>query len=118
MSVTAVQLPLPVVVRIRFTKLPAISPAVGAYDAPSAFGDGENKPSPPDHCPPAAKFTKPLRFTVALLPHTVWLLPALDIGAGAYVMITWSDTGKHVPLPDDVKVRVTLPLLISAALGV
>ena len=34
------------------------------------------------------------------------------------VMTTWSLTGLLLPLPTEVRVRVTLPAAISAALGV
>jgi hypothetical protein len=110
--------PFPVVVRIRSTCPDAISPLVGVYVAPSAFGEGLNEPSPPLHCPPAQKFTKPLSEMVALLPQAVWFAPALETGEGAKLIVILSATALQFPLPVEVSVSVVCPAVSSAFDGV
>jgi hypothetical protein len=79
---------------------------------------GTNVPVPDeDHIPPLAIVTDPLRFTVALLAQTVWLGPALDVGAGVIVNCMTSVIGLQPPLFAVVSVRVTTPASISAWLG-
>src|SRR5690606_8074909 len=44
--------------------------------------------------------------------------PAFAVGAGVMVHVTWSLTAEQRPLPTVARVRVTLPAVRSAALGV
>ena len=53
------------------------------------------------------------------VPQIVWSIPALIVAGCAIVINTWSETATHGPIGSfDVNVKVTLPALISAALGV
>ena len=70
-SDTALQVPLPVVVNIRFTNPAVISAAEGVYVAFKTELLGKNEPPPPDHAPPDAPKTEPFNVTVALFPHAV-----------------------------------------------
>ena len=80
---------------------------------------GENVPVPEvDHIPPLATVTAPFRLTVALLAQTVTLLPASAVGAWLNVMVMLLDTGAQAPLFLEVRVRVTLPAVVSALLGI
>ena len=45
-------------------------------------------------------------------------VPAFAVGAGVMVIVIWSVTGLFGPFPVDVRVKVTVPAEISAALGV
>jgi hypothetical protein len=70
-SLSALHKPLPVVVRMRLILPELISPDVGAYVALREVPPGENNPSPPDHCPPLAMLTFPLKVTIALFAQSV-----------------------------------------------
>src|SRR4029453_794352 len=58
-SLTGVQPPLPVVVRVGGRDPAAISAAVGVYTAFSVVLLGVKVPVPPDHWPPVATVTAP-----------------------------------------------------------
>lgn len=60
----------------------------------------------------------PARFTNELLAQTLWLGPALTVGAGVKVRVMFELTALQVPLPVVVRVSVLLPAAISAADGV
>ena len=117
-SLTAIHVPLPVVVSVRLTIPDAISPAVGVYTAFRVFASGLYVPEPPDHCPPVAIVIAPLSVTLALFPHTIWSEPAFTVGDGVKKIVIWSVTAIHEPLPVVVNVSITLPELISLCVGV
>ena len=117
-SVTAVHVPLPVVVSVSVTDPVVLSVAVGRYVAVSVVLFGVNVPAPPDHAAPVAMVNDPPSVTSALLAHTVWSVPAFTVGAGVNVINIWSLTALHVPLPVVVRVSVTEPFDISDADGV
>ena len=79
---------------------------------------GLKVPVPPLQLPPVATCTLPFRATVPLFAHTVTSGPALAVGASVKVSSTWSVAALHRPLPVVVRVSVTLPAAISAAVGV
>ena len=79
---------------------------------------GLKLPAPPLHTAPVATVKLPLREATALLAQSVWPGPALAVGAGVMVKVTWPATGLQVPLPVEVSVSVTVPAVRSAALGV
>ena len=80
---------------------------------------GANVPVPSVvHPAPAETVNPPLRETTALFAQTVWSAPALATGEVENETIIVSETGLHVPLFVEVKIIVTLPPEISAALGV
>ncbi len=79
---------------------------------------GLNVPVPElDHEPPVAIVTLPVKATVALLAQTLISLPAFAVGPGVIVTTIVFVTGLHPPLLVEVKVSVTVPAEISAALG-
>ena len=117
-SLTAIHVPLPVVVSVRLTIPDAISPAVGVYTAFRVFAFGLYIPEPPDHCPPVAIVIAPFSVTFALFPHTIWSEPAFAVGEGVKKIVIWSVTAIHDPLPVVVSVRVTLVAAISLSAGV
>lgn len=85
----------------------------------SAVLDGTKLPVPDeDQIPPVAMVTLPLNETVALLAQTVWLVPALEVGAGVICTFKVVVTGEHPPLLVDVSVRFTDPASISADPGI
>ena len=106
------------VVRVRTTLPAAISAGLGVYTAFRLAADGLNDPLPPLQRPPVAPLTVPASWALGWLAQLVSAGPASASGAGVMVMTTWSLTGLLLPLPTDVRVRVTLPAAISAALGV
>jgi hypothetical protein len=59
----------------------------------------------------------PANVTVALFAHTLCGVPASTTGAGLNVITIWSVTALQ-PARVELNVKVTLPLLISVALGV
>ena len=65
-----------------------------------------------------ATVNEPFSTASALLAQRVWSAPAFAVGACVMVQVTWSFTALQVPLPAEVSVNVTLPAVISAALGV
>ena len=80
---------------------------------------GEKVPLPDvDQEPPDATVTLPLKVTFALLAQTVWSVPAFAVGDVVIVITIASETAVHVPFPVVVSVRVTVPAILSAALGV
>jgi hypothetical protein len=97
-----------------------ISAAVGVYTALSVVLLGANVPAPPLHVPDVADPpTEPARVTFGLAAQTVWSIPALTVGDGLIVIKTWSLVAVQVPGGSlVVKVNVTVPAVISAAVGV
>src|SRR5688572_22158803 len=79
---------------------------------------GSKVPAPPLQIPPVAMVKEPFRLAAPLLAQSVWSLPALAVGAAVIVKVTSSLTALQVPLPTVVSVRVTVPAVRSAALGV
>src|SRR5436190_7413181 len=79
---------------------------------------GSKLPAPPLHTPPVATVKEPASATAALFAQTVRSAPALAVGAGVMVKVTWSLTALQLPLPVVVMVRVTVPAVRSARLGV
>ena len=57
-------------------------------------------------------------MATVLFEQRLWFTPAFTVGPGVIVQVTWSPTALHRPLPAEVKVRVTVPAVRSAALGV
>ncbi len=79
---------------------------------------GAYVPAPPLQAPPVAPVTLPFRASAALLAQTDTGAPAFTIAAGVKLITMLSVTALHEPLPVVVSVSVTLPLAISAAVGV
>lgn len=79
---------------------------------------GSKLPLPPLHTAPVAKVKLPFSEATGLLAQRVWLAPAFAVGAGVIKYVTWSVTALQLLLPVEVKVSVTVPAVISAALGV
>ena len=69
------------------------------------------------HVPPVATVTEPLNAMDVVLAQTVRSTPASDVGPGIIDTLTVLVTGLHPPLLVEVTVKVTVPALISAALG-
>ncbi len=84
-SLTAMQLPTPVVVAVSVTLPLAISAAVGVYTGLTAVLPGVKVPAPPLQMMPAATVYPPFKMAFALLPHSVWSAPAVTVGAGVMV---------------------------------
>ena len=80
-------------------------------------GPGQG-PTAPLHTAPVDTVNEPFSTGVGVVGAEVWSAPAFAVGAGVMVRVTWSLTALQVPLPAEVKVSVTLPAVISAALGV
>ena len=79
---------------------------------------GEKVPLPDeDQEPPVAIVTLPFSKTFALFAQTVWSEPALAVGDAVMVTPMASETAVQVPLPVVARVRVTVPAVLSAALG-
>ena len=76
----------------------------------------ENVPVPVvDHCPPVEIVTDPDKFTVELFAQTDWSIPAFAVGAGEKLTCRISIAKLHELVA--VKARVTLPVVVSAVLG-
>ena len=61
----------------------------------------------------------PARVTVALLAQTIWSTPAFTVAGGLIVIVIESFAATHGPVGSSVvKVSVTVPALISLAVGV
>jgi hypothetical protein len=97
--------------------LPAVlSAAEGTYEAVSVFAFGEKLPVPLLlQLPPVATVTVPFKGAFGEVEQIVWSEPAFTVGAGVTVMIIWSCTALHVPLPVVTRVSVTVVAAISAA---
>jgi hypothetical protein len=117
-SLTALQLPLPTVVRVSVT-VPAVrSASLGVYTAFSVVLFGLYVPVPPLQVAPVATVIAPTSVIAELFAHTVAFGPASTVGAGVMVITLLLDTALQLPLPVDVSVNVTVPAATSAALGV
>ena len=79
---------------------------------------GLKEPRPPLHTPPEAPATLPFSAMVALLAQTELLAPAFTEGAAVKASVIGLATALHPPLPVVVRVSVTEPPAISAAVGV
>ena len=81
---------------------------------------GANVPEPfVVHCPVEfAPKTAPFRVTAELLLQTVSSKPASTCGPGVRMILIVSLTAAQPPFPVLVKIKVTFPLDVSAALGV
>ena len=115
------QVPFPLAVKVIVTLPAAISAALGVYVAVVNELAFANVPVPPDvqvmplllvALDPAVIFTAPA------LEQVVTTVPATAVGAGVIVSVLVDTAFAQVPFPVAVKVIVTLPAAISAALGV
>src|SRR5690606_41479498 len=79
---------------------------------------GSKVPFPPLHTPPVATVKAPAKVVTGLFAQSERSAPAFAVGAGVMVHVTWSLTAEQRPLPTVARVRVTLPAVRSAALGV
>ncbi len=79
---------------------------------------GAKVPLPPLQTPPVATVTLPFKAALALFEQSEMFAPALAVGAGVIVYVTWLLTALQLPLPAEVRVKVTLPFAISPAVGV
>ena len=79
---------------------------------------GLKVPMPPLQVAPVATLKLPASVATALFEQRLWSTPAFTVGAGVIRYVTWSFTALQRPLPVVVKVRVTVPAVRSAALGV
>ena len=107
------------VVSVSVTVPAATSAADGVYTAFSVLAFGANVPLPPLHVTViAAPPIVPANVTV-LPAHIVCAGPASTVATGSSVITTLSETAGHGPAGSFVvKVNVTEPAVISAALGV
>jgi hypothetical protein len=118
-SVTVLQVPFPVLVSVIVTVPAVISAALGAYVTLSVVLLGMNVPDPVlVHIPTLATDITPLIETFGLAEQVVLSGPALAVGASEIVTIIWSVAATQLPLPVVVNVRVTVPAVVSASLGV
>ncbi len=123
LSETAVHFPLPVVVMVSTTEVgAAASVAAEGVKVVAAEVEAAKVPVPAgaDHCTPEATVKVPDTAKALLLAHTVPVAgPASTVGLGVMVRILVSVTGLQ-KLPDvrPVRVRVTVPVVMSAAEGV
>src|SRR6185312_6640611 len=116
--VTALHKPLPVVANVNVTLPAAISVADGTYWAFNVVALGVNDPLPElVHFPPPALVIVPLSCTLPASAHIVWPGPALTVGAAFIVTVNPLLTALHAPFPCEVRVNVTVPLVISVADG-
>ena len=115
------QLPFPLAVKVIVTLPAAISAALGVYVAVVSELAFANVPVPPDvqvmplllvALDPAVIFTAPA------LEQVVTAVPATAVGAAVMVSVLVDTALTQLPFPLAVKVIVTLPAAISAALGV
>ena len=117
-SLTALQFPCEVEVKVSVTEPLAISTAEGVYIVLSAVFPGLKLPVPPVHCQAVATVPVPFKVTSGLLAQTVWSAPASTVGAGVKVTVILSVTGLQDPFPVVVKYSFSVPAAISAAVGV
>lgn len=106
----------PFVVNVKVAVPAAISAALGVYMAFSVVLPGAKVPVPPLH---VAEVADPpmVPFRVAALPAQIdWSGPAFTVAGGLMEMMTLSVTAAHGPVV--VKIKVTVPAVTSAALGV
>ncbi len=118
-SDTAAQIPLLVDVRIIVTIPVAVSAVLKLYIAVNELSLGVKLPVPlVDHCPVTAPpVTLPLNWAVKDPLQITMLFPAFTIGAVLSVIIIESIDCGQDPLPKELKVSVTVPLVMSFALG-
>jgi hypothetical protein len=115
---TALQLLLPVVVKVRLVIPAVISAAVGVYVAFIVVVLGEKAPAP-DHIAPVATVNEPLSVMAGLLPHTGAGAPAFTVGLGVMVTVIGVETpAQLLELPVVVNVSTAVPAAISAAEGI
>ena len=118
-SVTWLQLALLVDVKVKFTKPAVSSAALGEYIAFKLVLLGVNVPVPLDQIPVVVvPDTTPERAVAALFLQEDKSIPALTTGALLIIIITWSTTWLQLPLPDEVKDKLTTPDVTSAAVGI
>src|SRR5690554_1019975 len=117
LSVALVHAPEPIVVRVSVKPPLIISAALGVYSADGSWLLGLKKPMPPLHITPDALVNEPFKETTGLLAQEVKFAPALTVGFLSKEITTSSDSAKQFPLAMVVRVSVTLPLAISAAVG-
>ena len=70
------------------------------------------------HVPELVTVTVPLSEELSDDLHFTWSGPALTVGAVVIVAVITELVALHCPTPVVVKVKLTVPALISAALGV
>jgi hypothetical protein len=104
-------------VKVSVTVPAAVSAALGEYDAFKVDADGEKVPLPLVVHTPVPVLEVAESKTEALFAHTTWSGPVVIVGIGANRMFIVSVTAKQLPLPVDVRIRTTLPKVVSAALG-
>src|SRR5687767_3872091 len=114
LSLAAAQGPL--VVSVNVTVPADISAALGVYTAFNVVLFGLSVPVPPLHVPPVAPPPTAPASVIELPAHIVESGPAVTVAAGLIVITTSSVNVEHGPLV--VNVRVTVPAVTSAALGV
>src|SRR5690606_37242727 len=98
-TLTALQVPLPALVRVRVTEPAARSAAVGVYTAFRVVLLGLKLPAPPLQMPPVAPEMLPFRFIAGALAHTEASVPAFTIGARVKVMVRLLLADRQLPLP-------------------
>ena len=69
------------------------------------------------HWMPPATEKVPVKLATGLLAQTFWLEPMLTVGAVVILTLMLALTAGQVPLEVDVKVYVTSPAVLSAAVG-
>src|SRR5688572_9764152 len=98
-SVTALHVPLPVLVKVNRTKPAAISAPEGVYCAFSVFWFGVNVPVPVvDHVPVPVDVV-PFSVAFGLLLQRKIVAPASTVGASVIVTTIESNAARHEPLP-------------------
>ena len=116
--VTAGQPLFPVDVNNSETVPAVISPAEGTYVVFKLVGELiVPDPLVIDQRTPVALAMVPLKAIPLTSAQSVWLGPALTVIAEVIVKVSDLDTCLHKPLPVEVNVNTTLPLLLSVADG-
>src|SRR4051812_22739502 len=98
-SLTGIQFPFPVVVKVSVIVPPLISAAEAEYAVDNALGS-VNVPVPVVvQVPPADTVTVPVRETVLTSTHSAWSDPALAVGAPPNDRVMKLLTGLQLPIP-------------------
>ena len=111
--------PFPVLVNVRVTEPAAVSAGLNKYVAFKVLASGAKVPLPDEaQVPPVDTVIMPSNRILPTFAQMLVSLPAADVGLGVIVMTIVSVTARHIPFPVDVSINVTVPVLISAPLGV
>ena len=71
-----------------------------------------------DQMTPPALLKVPVNEMDPTSPQSTWFDPASTVGVGSIVIVITSDSAGQPSFPVEVNVSVTLPVVISAGVGV